>query len=106
MRRSLKWVNIQTLHLLLLVLRDCHLQLPQSPWPKDPKLKEIGRYHQLNVLEGLGPYTYALFTRVLGWSRAEIEVILASARNEVKDLSIHLYTRLWIVYGRKPEKSA
>lgn len=80
--------------------------LPQSPWPKDPKLKEIGRYHQVNVLEGLGPYTYALFTRVLGWSRPEIEVILAGARNEIKNLSIHLYTRLWIVYGRKPAKSA
>ncbi|TQB77161.1 hypothetical protein MPDQ_004561 [Monascus purpureus] len=79
-------------------------KVPQSPWPKDPKLKEIGRYHQVNVLEGVAPYTYALFTRVLGWERAEIEVFLANVRKEVKDLSNHIYTKQRIVYGRKPEE--
>lgn len=85
------------------MLRD-PVQVPQSPWPKDPKLKEIGRYHQVNVLEGVAPYTYALFTRVLGWERAEIEVFLANVRKEVKDLSNHIYTKQRIVYGRKPEE--
>ncbi|KAJ5636495.1 uncharacterized protein N7484_009808 [Penicillium longicatenatum] len=77
-------------------------KLPQSPWPKDPKLKELGRYHQLNMLEAMPPYTFALFTRVLGWTRAEIEAILAGVRYELKDLSNHLYTRVHIVYGQRP----
>ncbi|KAJ6102202.1 hypothetical protein N7486_004629 [Penicillium sp. IBT 16267x] len=83
-------------------VREDIYKLPQSPWPKDPKLKELGRYHQLNMLEAMPPYTFALFTRVLGWTRAEIEAILAGVRYELKDLSNHLYSRVHIVYGQRP----
>ncbi|OQD75097.1 hypothetical protein PENDEC_c008G04625 [Penicillium decumbens] len=55
-------------------------KLPQGPWPKDPKLKELGKYHQLNMLEAMPPYTYALFTRMLRWERVEIEALLAGVR--------------------------
>ncbi|PLN80420.1 methyltransferase [Aspergillus taichungensis] len=76
-------------------------KLPQSPWPKDPKLKEIGRYHQVNMFEAMGPYTYALFTRVLGWPRERIEALVAGSKNELKDLSNHLYTKVHVVYGQR-----
>ena len=78
-------------------------QLPQSPWPKDPKLKDLGRYHQLNMLEAMPPYTFALFTRILGWKRERIEALLAGIRHELKDLSNHLYTKVHMVYGQRPE---
>jgi hypothetical protein len=78
------------------------IKLPQGPWPKDPKLKELGRYHQVNMLEAMPPYTYALFTRMLGWSRVEIEALLAAIRKELCDTSHHLYTKVRIVYGQKP----
>ncbi|KAL4947414.1 S-adenosyl-L-methionine-dependent methyltransferase [Aspergillus filifer] len=78
-------------------------KLPQSPWAKDPKLKELGKYHQVNMFEAIPPYCYALFTRVLGWERAEIETLCAGIRAELKDLSIHLYSEVHIVYGQKPE---
>ncbi|CAG7957853.1 unnamed protein product [Penicillium nalgiovense] len=77
-------------------------KLPQSPWPKDPKLKELGRYHQLNMLEAMPIYTYALFSRVLGWTRSEIEGLLTGIRMELRDTSYHLYTNLRVVYGQKP----
>lgn len=80
------------------------MQLPQSPWPKDPKLKELGRYHQVNMFEAVGPYSLALFTRYLGWSRAEIEVLVAGMRKELRDYqTYHLYTNVRIVYGQRPE---
>lgn len=78
-------------------------QLPQSPWPKDPKLKELGKYHQINMLEAMPIYCYALFTRVLGWKREEIEVMLAGVRRDLRDLSNHIYTEVYMVYGQKPE---
>ncbi|KAI9370121.1 methyltransferase [Aspergillus egyptiacus] len=78
-------------------------KLPQSPWPKDPKLKELGRYHQVNVFEAIPPYVYALFTRYLGWQRPEIEALVAGMRQELKDPSIHIYTKTRVVYGQKPE---
>ncbi|KAJ5246534.1 hypothetical protein N7468_001517, partial [Penicillium chermesinum] len=79
------------------------MKLPQNPWPKDAKLKELGRYHQLNLLEAMPPYTYALFTRMLGWKRVQIETLLAGVRHELKDTSNHIYTKVYIVYGQKPE---
>ncbi|CAG7923819.1 unnamed protein product [Penicillium olsonii] len=75
--------------------------LPQSPWPKDPKLKELGRYHQLNMMEAVPPYLYALFTRMLRWSRVEIEALLAGIRKELRNTSYHLYTKVRVVYGQK-----
>lgn len=79
------------------------MQLPQNPWSEDPKLHELGLFHEANTLEGLKSYTYALLSRVLHWERLEIEVLLAGARREIKDLSIHLYTKVHFIYGQKPE---
>ncbi|KAJ5678962.1 methyltransferase [Penicillium macrosclerotiorum] len=84
-------------------VREEVYKLPQSPWPKDPKLKELGRYHQLNMLEAMGPYSYALFTRVLGWDRVRIEALLAGVRHELRDLSNHLYSKVHIIYGQRPK---
>ncbi|KAI9927250.1 hypothetical protein MW887_003637 [Aspergillus wentii] len=83
-------------------VREDIYKLPQSPWAKDPKLKDLGRYHQVNMFEASGSYTYALFTRHLGWSREECEVLAAGMRRELKDLSLHLYTKVHIVYGQRP----
>jgi hypothetical protein len=54
------------------------------------------------MLEAMPPYSYALFTRLLGWNRVQIEVLLAGVRRELKDLSLHLYTNVHIIYGQKP----
>ncbi|KAJ5654340.1 hypothetical protein N7490_001343 [Penicillium lividum] len=83
-------------------VREDVYKLPQSPWPRDAKLKELGRYHQLNMLEAMPPYCVALFTRVLGWNRVEVEGLLAGVRFELKDLSCHLYSKVHIVYGQRP----
>jgi hypothetical protein len=66
-------------------------------------MKDLGRYHQVNMFEALGPYCYALFTRVMGWERTEIEVFVAGMKQELRDLNNHLYTKVHIVYGQKPE---
>lgn len=78
------------------------IKVPMSPWPKDPKQKEIGTYMQVEQLQAIPGYTTALLSRVLGWSKEEIDVLLAHVTNELKDRSIHQYAKLYIVYGRKP----
>lgn len=77
-------------------------KLPQGPWSKDPKFQELGRYNEYSIIEAFPTYAYALFTRVLGWQRLEIEALLAGARRELKDPSVHLYTRVHVIYGQKP----
>lgn len=56
---------------------DVHEQvfhLPVNAWARDARLKEVGRMHEENILEGLGGFSMAHFTRTLGWSKDEIEV--------------------------------
>lgn len=44
------------------------------------------------MTEALQAYSLALFTRVLGWDQAEVEVLLTGVRGDLRNLSIHLYS--------------
>lgn len=79
------------------------IQVPLNPWPKNRRLKEIGRYQQANMLEGMEAYTLALFSRVLGWSRQEILGFLVGVREEIMDRSIHIYSKCFVVYAQNDE---
>jgi len=50
------------------------IKMPMNPWPRDKKLKELGRMQERNLLEGLSAWSLAHFSRVFGWSKTEIEV--------------------------------
>lgn len=77
------------------------IQIPLNPWAQDRKLKEIGRYQQVNMIESMEAYSLALFTRVLGWTATETRVFFDGVRKELQDRSIHLYTKYYFVYGQK-----
>ncbi|KAL4886804.1 S-adenosyl-L-methionine-dependent methyltransferase [Aspergillus karnatakaensis] len=76
-------------------------KVPFSPWPKNPKLKSLGRFHQANMLEALEAYSLALMTRFLGWTVDDVQVLLAGVRKELQDRTLHIYSRLYVVYGQK-----
>ncbi|KAK2813779.1 hypothetical protein FQN50_000177 [Emmonsiellopsis sp. PD_5] len=82
------------------------LKVPCGPWPKDKKLKEMGKFHQLQMYGAFTGYTIAPLSRVLGWSNEEIEVLIAGLRNQIQDKSIHVYARAHFIYGQKPADGA
>lgn len=52
-----------------------------------------------NYLTGISAWTLAIFTQPvsengLGWSREEVEVLLAGVRNDVRNTDIHAYLRM------------
>ncbi|KAL4922404.1 S-adenosyl-L-methionine-dependent methyltransferase [Aspergillus aurantiobrunneus] len=75
-------------------------KVPFSPWAKDPRLKELGKYHQANMLEALEAYSLALMTRFLGWTVEEVRLLLVGVRKELQDRTLHIYSRLYVVYAR------
>ncbi|KAJ4265099.1 hypothetical protein NW762_005345 [Fusarium torreyae] len=78
--------------------------VPMGTWPKDPKLKEVGRWFRVQFLEmALEAYSLALFTRAGGWSNEEAQVLFAKVREELKTNKIHLYTYSSFATGRKPD---
>ncbi|TGO23145.1 hypothetical protein BPAE_0142g00070 [Botrytis paeoniae] len=82
-----------------------HWRLPMAPWARDRRNKEIGLYMQQNMLDATVAYGMAHFTRILGWSPEEYQVLAAGVRNEFKDPRVHNWCNMYIVYGRKPISS-
>ncbi|KAJ4181538.1 hypothetical protein NW767_014125 [Fusarium falciforme] len=78
-------------------------KMPIGAWPKDPKLKEMGRYQGVQQIQAVESYTPRLFSTVLGWTEEEIQVYVAKVRKDLKNPSIHLYLPIYFVWGRKPE---
>ena len=60
-------------------------------WAKDPKEKEIGKWMVYNALEGIESAGMALFSRVFGWSKEEIEAFLESVRKDIRSKNAHYY---------------
>ncbi|KAF4978632.1 hypothetical protein FZEAL_5035 [Fusarium zealandicum] len=77
---------------------------PTNPWPKDKKHKELGQWHNANMVDfkGLEALAMAALTRVLGWSQEEVAVFLAVVKKEMCNKSIHAYWPVYSTYGRKP----
>lgn len=67
---------------------------PGHPWPKKPADKELGLWVMVNLLDGLQGFTMALFTRVLGWSVEQVELLLVDIRKDVQSKKIHTY---WVM---------
>ncbi|KAJ5559218.1 S-adenosyl-L-methionine-dependent methyltransferase [Penicillium sp. DV-2018c] len=71
--------------------------VPVGTWPKDPRMKEIGRYMRAQTVDAaLESYTLAMFTRYGDWKPAEVEVLLAQIRAELKSNKLHIYAK-WLV---------
>ena len=47
-------------------------------------------------MEGLEAFTYALFTRVLGYTQQEVDVVCAKIRKEMKDPKMHAFFYMYV----------
>ncbi|RSL81823.1 hypothetical protein CEP51_005572 [Fusarium floridanum] len=77
---------------------------PIGQWPKDRKLKEIGKYQAAQESQVITSYTPALFSRVLGWQDDEIQVFMAKVKKDLTNPAVHLYLPVYFIWGRKPEQ--
>ncbi|EEH45933.2 uncharacterized protein PADG_02083 [Paracoccidioides brasiliensis Pb18] len=84
-------------------VKEMVYKVPLSAWPKDPHMKELGRYQAAYTQKMLQSYSLALFTRVLGWSKAELDALLEEVGNDLRDPKAHLYAKVRVVYGQKGE---
>ncbi|KAL0933766.1 uncharacterized protein CTRU02_210565 [Colletotrichum truncatum] len=64
---------------------------PLNSWPKDEKLREIGKWHFVNLNLGLEGLSMALLTRALDWTKEEVLALCALVRNDLKNKNMHAY---------------
>jgi hypothetical protein len=67
------------------------LKWPSNSWPKNNKKKKLGLWQGGNLAYGIEGFSLALFTRVLGWTKKEVDVFLMKVKNDIKDRTIHSY---------------
>ena len=63
----------------------------------------MGMVQSEQFCDAIDSYTMALFTRVLGWSTEESQVLMAKAKAEVRDRKNQVYINFFFVHGRRPE---
>lgn len=65
--------------------------MPTSPWPRDPYLKEIGRYMAVMLQQAVGSYGLRLCTQVLGWGAEPAGIFHAMVKKQLRDKHMHAY---------------
>lgn len=73
-------------------------------WPKNRKLKELGRFQLLQMIEAVEPFSLAVFTRILKWTPEATRELMERVKADLCNPRLHLYSRFHFIYGRKPEK--
>ncbi|RYN65472.1 hypothetical protein AA0117_g12136 [Alternaria alternata] len=66
-------------------------KVPVGTWPRDPKMKELGQWNLLFCLEGLESWSLYLLSMILKWSYEEIQVHIATMRNNLLNRRNHAY---------------
>ncbi|KAL6355525.1 hypothetical protein LRP88_11120 [Fusarium phalaenopsidis] len=85
-------------------------KLPYGGWPKDLKLKELGRYIKFYMDMSLGGFATYPMSQILGWSLEEITVLVTQMRAAINDQKKHdaklclfaNYLDRYVTYGQKP----
>ncbi|KAI6708842.1 methyltransferase LaeA: variant, partial [Diplocarpon mali] len=67
------------------------IKVPLNPWEKDPHLKDIGRWYNLGLTQGLQALSLGPLTRVRQWTAAEVEALIAEVKREVCSKRHHFY---------------
>ena len=81
-------------------------KVPIGAWPKDPRLKEQGRWLQAQMLDSIEPISLGYCSRILKWTDVKTQVFMAGVRNEFLNNKTHLFVNCHFIYGRRPGSAA
>ncbi|RGP74603.1 hypothetical protein FSPOR_1180 [Fusarium sporotrichioides] len=79
------------------------IKVPVGDWPKEERLKEIGRFTTLSILSDVEGHIAFMATLLEGWTKEQVVLYCAQLRKELKSKKqAHAYYLQRIVWGRKP----
>lgn len=70
------------------------IKVPLNPWPTDQHLKEIGRWYNLGLVQGLEALSLGPFTRMFRWSKEDVDRIIAAAKRDICSKKHHAYCNM------------
>ncbi|PUU75082.1 S-adenosyl-L-methionine-dependent methyltransferase [Tuber borchii] len=80
---------------------ECKIPLTGEK-PQDKRLREMCMCMLRQLLDGAEGRTLDMFIRVLGWGKEDVEDLIARVRSEMLNSEANTFSRVYIVYGRKP----
>ncbi len=75
-------------------IQETVMRIPLNSWPADPHLKDVGRWYNLGMTEGLEAFSLAPFTRVNRWSLDDVKRIVRDVKKVMCDKKVHAYNNL------------
>jgi hypothetical protein len=76
-------------------IREEIIRAPLNGWPSDPHQKQIGRWYNLGLTDGLEALSLAPLTRVYHWSATEhVRPLIKQVKKEIAQSKIHAYNNM------------
>ena len=76
-------------------IREQIIRAPLNSWPTDPHQKQIGRWYNIGLTEGLEAMSLAPFTRVNRWNaREHVQPLIKEVKKEINKAKIHAYNNM------------
>lgn len=86
-------------------IQETVIRVPYNSWPNDPHQKDIGRWYNLGITEGLEALSFGPLSRVYHWDvEQNIKPILELVRREICNRKIHAYNNIHIWTARRPQQ--
>lgn len=78
-------------------IQETIIRAPYNSWPADPHQKEIGRWYNLGICEGLEALSLGPLTRIYRWDAAQhVKPLVDSAIRQIRAKKIHAYNNMWV----------
>ncbi|KFY46806.1 hypothetical protein V495_02247 [Pseudogymnoascus sp. VKM F-4514 (FW-929)] len=84
-------------------IKEQVITIPFNPWPKDDAhARDVGRWFNLGLCQGLQALTLGPFTRILGWDRDRVDALVAEVKREICTKKHEVYCEMHIWTARRP----
>lgn len=83
-------------------IREQIFQAPLNSWPAAAHAREVGRWYNLGLLQGIQAFSLAPLTRVKGWSVEEVNKLCNDVRKEISCSEYHVYHNVHVWNARRP----
>lgn len=76
-------------------IQETIIRAPYNSWPADPHQKEIGRWYNLGITEGLEALSLGPLTRAYRWSAVDhVKPLIQAVKREICTRKIHAYNNM------------
>jgi hypothetical protein len=72
-------------------IREQIIRVPLNPWPSDHHQKDIGRWYNLGLVQGLEAMSLGPLSRMFGWKKEDIDRLTVEAKRDICLKKNHVY---------------